>query len=80
VWKKVRAEIAYNASLFFFYLGIYIYVLYTQILSFCFIRLDITQFHHIILTFQNTTVYYKNNDALAIPQRQMQNNAEWLLQ
>jgi len=45
-----------------------------------FIRLNITQFHHInqhqiILTSQNMTVYYKNNDTSAIPQYQMQNSA-----
>ena len=57
---KGHTEIARNASLFIW--SWYLY-LCTQILSF-FIRLDITQFHHInqhqiILTSQNTTVYYK---------------------
>jgi len=68
-----------------FFILVSIFRFWTQILSFCFIRFDITQFHHInhhqiILICQNMVVYCKNNDALTISQHQMQNSAEWLFQ
>ena len=62
----------------FFYLGVYIYVLrFYHFASFVSIHFDIMQFHinqhQIILITQNMMIYYKNNDALIIPQHQGKN-------